>query len=228
MRRILSIVFSAALLLLGAVPANAGGSWLEPGWERVEAGDHIKLSGNVVRGQLGWTDDGPFFTYLSGEGYGTTVVQGNGGAVTDVPLGELTIAPGYTNAQASIDIALPDDTPPGEYRVVVCNEPCTTGFGDLIGAVLYVGIDPPRLPEDDLSVVTVRANLSTSTTTDVVTATIVETTTSASVATAAAHLMLAPHPARSSNLAPAWIAVSAGLAAVVLLLILFTRQSDSQ
>ena len=51
-------------------PALAGGSWLDPTWERVEAGDTIRLSGDVSTGQLGWVDGGPYYAYLSGADYG--------------------------------------------------------------------------------------------------------------------------------------------------------------
>jgi len=226
MRHIFMTICSAALVVFAAAPATAGGSWLEPSWERVEAGDHIELSGDVSTGQLGWTKDGPYFAYLVGDEYGTTITEGFGGAKTDVALGELAISANGNWAQASIDFTLPAETPSGEYRVVVCNEPCKKGFGDLIGAVLYVGIDPPIEPEPVVETVTL--DPTTFTSSGVTAVAIVETAAPPSISTAATHLMLAPHPSRSTDLAPTWVAISAGLAAVVLLLILFTRQSDAQ
>jgi hypothetical protein len=226
MRHIFMTICSAALIVFAAAPASAGGSWLEPSWERVEAGDHIELSGDVSTGQLGWTNDGPYFAYLVGDEYGTTIREGSGGAKTDVALGELAISANGNGAQASIAFTLPNETPPGEYRVVVCNEPCEEGFGDLLGAILYVGIDPPIEPEP--AVETGTPNTPTLTSPAVTAVALVETAAPPSISTVTAHLMLAPHPSRSTNLAPTWVAVSAGLAAVVLLLALFTRRSDTQ
>ncbi|MEA2000436.1 MAG: hypothetical protein U9N84_00905 [Actinomycetota bacterium] len=212
MRHVLTIIFSAALVILGAIPVSAGGSWLEPNRERVEPGDQLELSGDVSTGALGWADDGPFFAYLVGEDYGNVIVEGLGGAETDVPLGELRIFTSGDRARVSIKIAIPADAPPGEYQVIACNDPCTKGFGDLAGATIFVGTGPPPGLNEVANGTAVP---------------VVNTAAPTAVSTAGIGLMLAPHPARSTNLAPAWIAVSAGLAAVVLLLVLFTRQSDT-
>jgi hypothetical protein len=134
-----------AMMMALAVPlaAVAGGSWLEPTGVRVEPGDTLSLSGPVSRGQLGWVEDGPFFAYLSGE---TTVMitSVSGGGKTDVPLGEIFMEKiDENNMQLSVEVTIPPETPPGEYWVIHCNEPCTSGFGDLFGAQLFVSVDPP-------------------------------------------------------------------------------------
>ena len=143
MRRRLFAALAAVFMVISVGSARAGGSWLDPSWVRVEAGDHVEMAGSVSHGQLGWTQDGPFFTYLLGDTYGRVVSEGYGGAKTDVPLGALRVEPKSNGVQVSTDYVLPVDLPPGEYQVLVCNDPCSTGLGDLIGGVLYVGVDPP-------------------------------------------------------------------------------------
>lgn len=141
--RPLAVALLATMVVL-AVPlvAVAGGSWLEPTGVRVEPGDTLTLSGAVSRGQLGWVEDGPFFAYMSGE---TTlmITSVSGGGETDVPLGEIFMEKiDEYNMQLSVEVTIPLDTPPGEYWVIHCNDPCTSGIGDLFGAQLFVGVDP--------------------------------------------------------------------------------------
>lgn len=141
MRRLTFAVFVALLLVVGA-PVYAGGSWLEPSAVRVEPGETLTLSGRVSRGQLGWVDDGPYFAYLSGEST-VVVTSGLGGGKTDIPLGELLMERiDSNNMHVSVEVTVPADIAPGEYWVTHCNDPCTEGFGDLVGALLFVGMDP--------------------------------------------------------------------------------------
>jgi hypothetical protein len=202
-----------------ASPASAGGSWLQPSWERVEPGQNISISGDVSPGQLGWIDDGPFYVYLLGEKYGRTVSEGRGGASTDVPLGELTIAGSSASTLVSADFEIPDDAPPGEYWVMACNDPCTTGFGDLIGAVLYIGMDPPA-PGEVVNNAP-RPLVESATVGLVVPTAEIDTPTKSGKPT---YLALAPHPSRTTGLSAAWVAMSAGLGALVLALALVTKR----
>ena len=215
-------VGATALIILTAAPAGAGGSWLDPTWVRVEAGDRIALSGDVSTGQLGWLDDGPYFAYLSGETYGLTITEGLGGNETDVRLGELAIEASGGWAQVSIEFTLPDDVPPGEYWVNACNDPCEHGFGDLIGSILYVGMDPP---DDEIA------------TTEPPTTTVaVAPITSTTVATIAGdpsepkptvtYLSLAPYPSRPTGLKIIWVATSAAIAVTALGIIDLTRRTQ--
>ncbi len=141
----------ATAILLVALPAAAGGSWLDPYHESYEAGDTVTMRGGVSVGQLGWVEDGPFFAYLRLDesvrcGDLWTCVHPD-----DIPLGQLTVeeqAEGWLNV--SITFTLPEDIADGEYWVHYCNDPCTTGLGDLIGGVFYVGITAEDLhPVDD-------------------------------------------------------------------------------
>lgn len=194
-----------------ATPASAGGSWLEPAWDRVEAGQSISLSADISHGQLGWVDDGPFYAYLSGETYGKTLHEGTGGAVTDVSLGELVITERDRHLRASIDFTLAEAAPPGEYWIVVCNDPCTTGLGDLIGGFLFVGMNP-RLSEVELA--TAPNQLAEASLAGAVA--ITQTADPLPKGNTPAYLALAPHRSRPTGLSAAWMATSAGLAALVL------------
>lgn len=143
MKRLLFLSLVVFLTTLIAAPALAGGSWLEPTDVRVEAGDHLVLEGGVSIGQLGWVEDGPFFAYLTGENYGKPIVEGSGGSQSDVLLGPVHISDvTEVGAFVSVEFTLPWEVPRGMYFVAVCNDPCTTGFGDLIGSILFVGMDP--------------------------------------------------------------------------------------
>jgi hypothetical protein len=143
MKRLVFLSLVVLLTTVIAVPVSAGGSWLEPNDVRVEAGDHLVLEGGVSIGQLGWVEDGPYFAYLAGEDYGKTIVGGFGGSQTDILLGPVGISDATRfGAYVSVEFTLPENVPPGRYLVVVCNDPCTTGFGDLIGSNLFVGMEP--------------------------------------------------------------------------------------
>lgn len=208
--------------MLTTAPVGAGGSWLDPTWVRVEAGDHIELSGEVSPGQLGWVADGPYFAYLSGSTYGLTLQEGLGGNKTDVPLGELNIEASGNWAQVSIAFTLPDDVPPGEYWVNACNDPCEQGFGDLIGSILYIGMDPPEVddgPEEPAPTATTVA-VAPVTTSTVATIAVDGSTAEPTVT----YLSLAPYPTRPTGLKVAWIAISAAIAVAALGIIDLARR----
>lgn len=138
-------VLALLLTLAGALPARAAGSWLDPVADRYEPGDVATLVGYVGRGQLGWVDDGPFLAYLRAGDLGALAP----GTFSDqgLPVGHLVVDPlGGPDAsvlRVSVSFRLPSTLPPGAYAVAYCNEPCTTGLGDLIGGRLSVGVDPP-------------------------------------------------------------------------------------
>ena len=172
---------------LGMAMAQTDGSQFEPSSIRVEAGESIGLTAHVSRTDSGWAEDGPFFAYLSGDTFAETT--------TDTPLGKLGIDATEDTARVQLAITIPPQTPPGMYWVVVCNDPCTSTLGDLIGGVIFVGMDPPA-EETTTGAVAVIASAGPTPTTHA--------------------LALAPHPPRATGLSGAWVAISAGIAAAVL------------
>lgn len=176
------------------------------------------MTGDVFPGTLGWVNDGPFFLYLQGEGFGNVLTEGYGGAKTDIPLGELTLGKRIQALNVSAVITIPENTPPGEYWVTACNEPCTTGLGDLIGAVLYVGIDPP---DGETSSPPVTTTTVTSAIATVATPTTQPATDKPPVPR---QLKLAPYPDRPDPLSPIGVGISAALAGAVLVTALLMRQ----
>ena len=202
-------------MVMGMGASQAGGTWLEPSDMRIEPGDRVHFEATVGRGTLGWVDDGPFFLYLRGEEFGTVVGEGHGGAATDVLLAPLDLGTALADLAVTAEVTIPEGTPAGEYWITVCNEPCTTGLGDLIGALIYVGIDPPTAGGAQAVVAPATADS--------------VTTTSAAVVTAdrrplSLRLSLAPYPDRPANLSPVWVGISAALAGAVLLTALLSRQ----
>jgi hypothetical protein len=182
----------ASLLIGSSAFAAAGGSQFEPNAVRVEPGDTVELTARVSRDMSGWVEDGPFYAYLHGDSYGRTLVSQAGGSSSDVPIGVVSIDEGSTDAAVVLEAALPNDVPPGEYQITVCNDPCTTGLGDLTGGLLYIGTEPAR--NAAASIVSGSGDNPT-----------LET-----------YLAVAPHPTRRTGLSASWIAMSAGLAILVL------------
>ncbi len=213
----------ATLLVISVTPALAGGSWLEPSWERVEPGDHVELSGEVFHGALGWLDDGPFFAYLSGSEHGLTIDEGKRGPTTDVPLGPLLIDQRNNRLNVSVDFELDSDIQPGEYWVLVCNDPCTTGLGDLVGGILYVGVDPPPLEEELTDVAPEQPELSTASL-----AIVSKTADEPRQQRSSRYLALGPYPDRPSPMSPLWIGISMAIAGSVLVGALVIRQGPAK
>lgn len=178
---------------MGIASAFTEGSFLEPAWIRVDAGEAIELNAQVSRAGDGWLEDGPFFAYLSSDSLAE-------GADTGTPVGELDIDTIGDSARVRLTVVIPENTPPGQYRVAVCNDPCTSGLGDLVGGVLFVGMDPPTTgdePTDSPGVVAVMAPSPSTTTTTIA-------------------LALAPRTSRPTGLSAVWVAISAGIGAVAL------------
>lgn len=61
-------------------------------------------------------------------------------------LGELELEEtdrgGYLRLRAAITFTVPDDLAPGVYGFDYCNADCSERLGDLIGGIVYVGVDP--------------------------------------------------------------------------------------
>jgi len=143
-------------VVAAAVPAAAGGSWLSPVRDRYEPGDTVTLVAYVSgSGTLGSVADGPFFAYLRRLEVPLTVPNELQMApftprASYMQLGPLVIAnrgrADYAAYRASVQFRLPSDLPAGRYGVIYCNATCTKGLSDLIGGVIFVGIDP-RQPD---------------------------------------------------------------------------------
>ncbi len=214
LRRYIAAAAAAAFIITGVGAAQAGGTWLEPSDTRIEAGDKVEFTATVDRGTLGWVDDGPYYVYLQGDGFGEVIEEGLGGSATDVSLGELDFADQSPQLDVAAIVTIPADTPPGEYWVTVCNDPCTTGLGDLVGALVYVGVDPPDV-EAEKVVATATPTTTAAPTTPV---------SEATVESLPRRMALAPYPSRSAALSPLWVGFSAAIAGAVLLLALVSRQ----
>ncbi len=204
-------------MVIGVGAVQAGGTRFEPSDVRIEAGEHIELTATVARGALGWVEDGPFFVYLQGDEFGSVVTEGYGGTATDVLLGELDVGDRAQRLDVSAGITIPDETPPGEYWISVCNDPCTTGLGDLVGATIYVDLDPPVVEE-------VTALVAEPATPLVEDTEISPTTRAPENHNFSRRLALAPYTNRPADLSPIWIGFSAALAGAVLLTALLSRQ----
>src|SRR5207302_7957593 len=135
-------------------PNAVATSALYPVADRYEPGDMATLVGYAGRGGQGWLEDGPFYAYLAPSvgGLGPTgpKYSGLGGpnAVDGLALGPLSVDltghEGWRALRVSISFPVPDDLEPGVYDVGYCNDPCSTGLGDLPGGVVGVGVDPPE------------------------------------------------------------------------------------
>ena len=130
-----------------AGPAAAGGSWFETTEKQYEPGDTVTISGWTSGGQLGWVEDGPFYGYLRVvQPEPATIERWPVIAPMDVALGPLHIervGKGGYALRASLTFVLPSQLAPGSYEFLYCNDPCTTGLGDLVGGTVYVGVSPP-------------------------------------------------------------------------------------
>jgi hypothetical protein len=132
-RAVRTSVSTIALLLLmgvGAVPAAAGGTWLEFEQDTYAAGETAVAMAQVFQGAFGWVEDGPFQAYLA--------PADDFGCPTDHHLGELDVgAPSRGAVHVTLAFVVPD-VAPGRYSVVICNRGSRTGLGDLIGGEVTV------------------------------------------------------------------------------------------
>jgi hypothetical protein len=147
----------AALVCLGpSRPAGAGGSWLSPVEDRYEPGEQATIVGYAEgpESTSGTLAGAPYFGYLRVDPTDAYRGMGEDDAhttwpfihPTDVRLGPVIIeraaTEGWAGWRIALDFAVPKDLTPGAYEVVICNDPCTQGFGDVIGATVFVGVDP--------------------------------------------------------------------------------------
>lgn len=142
-------------LLTPASRAEAGGSWPSPVHDRYEPGQLVEI--------VGYTGIAPTSEY-----YGWLRVDPDEAHrprpapawpvwpfvhPTDLRLGavavERTHHGGWAAWRVSLSFPLPADLKPGAYEVVICNDPCTEGLGDVVGAVVNVGVDPESAPVRD-------------------------------------------------------------------------------
>ena len=139
-------------ILVAVAPATAGGSHLAPVRDRYERGEVATLVGYTSGGQLGWIQDGPFFAYLAA---GDVTLWASRRLPPDAAaLGPLSVQARGRTLRVSVSFPVPEHLAAGVYTVTYCNDPCTTGLGDLIGGSVAVGVDPPtrvqrEWPPDD-------------------------------------------------------------------------------
>ena len=144
-RRVLPPLLAAAVMLVVASSARAGGSWLEPDRRAYVAGDVATLRGVFsMTGSLeGRLSDGPYVGYLLEEWQWIERGRIPAGAIR---LGELRIvrADGRHPTHAVVTFEIPS-VPTGWYHVGYCNDPCTVdGIGDLVGGDRFV-VAPTRV-----------------------------------------------------------------------------------
>jgi hypothetical protein len=136
-------VIGGAIVLTGALPAAAGGSWFDPVHDSYEPGETVTLVGYTGGGSQGWVEDGPFHGFLRASDPAGTIPAGPPLDVGTLTL-EHTGQGGYLALRASITFTLPEDLSAGTYQFDYCNEGCHEKLGDLVGGVLHVGVDPPH------------------------------------------------------------------------------------
>ncbi|MGH9279529.1 MAG: hypothetical protein ACRD12_15685, partial [Acidimicrobiales bacterium] len=143
MRRMAVLAALLGIHVLGAAaPALAGGTHLYPVRERYEVGEVATLVGYTSGGALGWVQDGPFLAYLIA---GDTPAWADRRLPPDsIPLGPLNLEARGRSVRVSLSFRVPDLSAAGVYTITYCNDPCTTGLGDLIGGSVAIGVDPPR------------------------------------------------------------------------------------
>jgi len=143
-RRALLPLLVVAIVSPWAVPARAGGSWLETDRRAYVPADMATLRGRFdMSGSLDGTfADGPYVAYLLREG---RWIQRGRVPEDAIRLGEIHIVRSGSSypTRAVVTFEVPQ-LPTGWYHVGYCNEPCTVdGIGDLIGSDRFV-IAPTR------------------------------------------------------------------------------------
>jgi hypothetical protein len=141
----------ASLVL--ASPAEAGGSWPSPVKDRYEPGEDV-----TIIGFTGMDPAGQFFGWLrvDPDAAHQPQVPDTWPFVhpTDLPLGPVLVEHrsgqnDWAAWRVSLSFRLPPDLPPAAYEVIFCDDPCTKGLGDVVGAVVHVGVDPETPPVRD-------------------------------------------------------------------------------
>jgi hypothetical protein len=159
----------SAVALAAPPPAGAGGGdWLYPHRDRYDAGHQVLLVGyteaiarstsdDSVLAKAALRGDGPYYAYLRvdpaavertapGDGSPWPYIHPTDRRMTQVTAEEVSpvtpAASRYFSLRVSASFRLPRELAPAIYQVIVCNDPCTTTLGYLVGSSLYVGIDP--------------------------------------------------------------------------------------
>lgn len=151
--------------LLAPAPASAGGGdWLYPVRDRYDPGQQATLVGYTVPYAYRWGAEneidhdwrgrGPFYAYLRVIDPATAIREASEGTnpfvhPTDVRVGQVVVEERADSSRgdalrASVTVGLPSDLAAGAHQVVVCNDPCTIGLGELLESTVYVGVDPPE------------------------------------------------------------------------------------
>lgn len=143
-RRALLASLAVMAVLAPAVPARAGGSWLEPDHHAYAVGDPATFRGrfDLSGAYEGRLADGPYVAYLLPENRWLAPGRVPTSAIR---LGEIRIvtSEGSYPTRATVTFEVPE-VPTGWYRVGYCNDPCTVdGIGDLIGSDRFV-VAPTR------------------------------------------------------------------------------------
>ena len=164
----LGAVALAAVTLAAPPPAGAGGGdWLYPHRDRYEAGQQVLLVGyteaivrstadDSVLDKAALSANGPYYAYLrvdpaaverdapqDGSPWPWPYIHPTDRRMSRVTAEEVSpVANRYLSLRVSAAFRLPGDLAPGIYEVVVCNDPCTTTLGYLVGSSLHVGLDP--------------------------------------------------------------------------------------
>jgi hypothetical protein len=132
---------AVACLLSLAPAALAGGSFVT--WEKGAYAPGETVRGTTTFGKgccnRGVPQDGPFYVYLYHSVEGSEIPPLPPDAVL---VGAIEIEGNASPWTATYELVVPLNTPPGEYDVVHCNDPCTKMLGDLVEPQLVVANDP--------------------------------------------------------------------------------------
>lgn len=147
MRRFQILIgFFLTIATLATSAVAGGGSWMEPYRSSYQPGDTVIMRGDVSPGSFGTTQEGPFFAYLRVDPKAASAANPHTYPnihESDIYLGELQLRGREESLiEVSITFALPADLSDGNFEIVYCNDPCTSGFGDFIGG--WVAVRTPR------------------------------------------------------------------------------------
>jgi hypothetical protein len=149
-------VAMAAVTLAAPMRADAGGGdWLYPDRDRYEPGQRVAVVGYVLGyaycpGELdhAWRSRGPFYAYLRVARRlppaACPYVRSGDSRVGELLIEERAGVPSSETLRVAATFTLPPELAPGAYEIVVCNDPCTIGLGELLESTVYVGVDPPE------------------------------------------------------------------------------------
>jgi hypothetical protein len=146
----------AAVTWAAPAPAGAGGGdWLYPDRDRYEPGQRVAVVGYVLGyaycpGELdhAWRSRGPFYAYLRLDRglppAACPLVRSGDRRIGELLIEERAGAQPGESLRVAATFTLPPELAPGAYEIVICNDPCTIGLGELLESKVYVGVDPPE------------------------------------------------------------------------------------